>query len=158
MKQLEVLEWLSILCYMEKPTKTSTTLTLRPCKDDAERITVIHDLLIHAGTDKMTADDRRICLEALEYLCLKNSVVLPGITKQCKACHKSVTMTVEGHREHLSRCCMVGPGRPPKTEVDVQEHDDGETSERRERQEVPELRADNRDGFDGNEEAFPLLL
>lgn len=62
MNQMDVLEWLALLPYIQQNQK------IRCCINDAERVEVIEDLLRNANKDHMSQEDRVTCLETLEYL------------------------------------------------------------------------------------------
>src|SRR3990167_8130121 len=71
MNQAEVQDWLYGLPYFN--TYAGTKMVHRRCQNDVERVEVIEDLLRNATSDKMSLEDRRVCIEVLEYLRSKES-------------------------------------------------------------------------------------
>lgn len=65
MTATEINEWIEWLPIQESTGQHSF---VRRCKDDVERVEVIKDLLFCAAADKMTTEDREICVKALEML------------------------------------------------------------------------------------------
>ena len=141
MTQAEVRDWLYCLPYFN--TYSGGKTSLRRCRNDAERIEVIKDLLANAATDSMSQDDVVICLEALEYL---------GETLDfCFNCEKPIT----GLKEHFLVCYTESQkrGRPSFNEVRC-----GKAVECDEAEDVSELQVDTGDGLEGAEEALPSVL
>ena len=64
----DVREWLSGLCKMVKARDGSNRAWMQPCKTDAERLKVVHELLRHKASDRMSSEDVAVCLRAVELL------------------------------------------------------------------------------------------
>lgn len=59
MTQNEVADWLHYLCYSDGDTGWIR------CSNDEQRVKVICNLLHHASEDRMSSDDRTICVSTL---------------------------------------------------------------------------------------------